>query len=128
MTEDEIIAVVQAHKDGKKIECKDKNKICNIFEVTDNPIWDFPNYDYRIAPTPVLRPWKPEEVPVGAQVRAKDASWTCLIIGKNCDDFCTPIFNDKNECHSFREALEDMEHSLDNGKTWLPCGVMEEQK
>jgi len=24
--------------------------------------------------------------------------------------------------------LDEREHSIDNGKTWLPCGVMEESK
>ena len=29
---------------------------------------------------------------------------------------------------SLQQLLESREYSLDGGKTWLPCGVMEESK
>ena len=49
MTHDEMIAVIQAHKEGKQIEAIVKKTGLVIHAV---PIWDFCNYDYRIKPEP----------------------------------------------------------------------------
>lgn len=49
MTPDEMIAVIQAHKEGKMIEAIVKRTGHVINAV---PIWDFCNYDYRIKPEP----------------------------------------------------------------------------
>ena len=57
MTDDEIIAVVQAHKEGKKIQNRyamqpgEANRY-NEWIAIDNPSWNFFNYDYRVAPEP----------------------------------------------------------------------------
>lgn len=57
MTDDEILTVVQAHKEGKKIECKGRHlshpMIPKWNEWTDsNPHWNFAEFDYRVAPEP----------------------------------------------------------------------------
>lgn len=81
---------------------------------------------YRIRPKPTLRPWKPEEVPVGALIRLRNRktihSW--LIVG----------FSSETNFLSFGQArdrsirdLAGYEHSLDGGATWKPCGVEESQ-
>ncbi len=56
MTDDEIIAVVQAHKEGKRIEVSGPNG--GNWSVTSKPQWDFQNLDYRVAP----EPRKPREI------------------------------------------------------------------
>lgn len=79
---------------------------------------------YRIRPQPKLRPWKPEEVPVGAQLRARLSRARSLIVGVDSRQlYCgtPPTF-----C-PLEMAFENFEHSLDGGKTWLPCGVEESQ-
>ena len=101
-----------------------------------------PYFSYRTSqkPTPKLRPWKPEEVPVGSLIRPT--------IDKRCKGMITDFFpnsdlvgitgantahpsyviNTKDEAGSgyTRELmLEFYEYSIDLGKTWLPCGVME---
>ena len=53
MTHDEMIAVIQAHKDGKQIEYLLK-PVDRWVEIHD-PQWDFLHYDYRIKPEP--REW-----------------------------------------------------------------------
>ena len=86
---------------------------------------------FRLAPEPTAkryRPWKPEEVPVGAQIR--HAHWDggmygrFTIIGVNARSIgwvCVSGFGNT----TLAEAAKDSgyTHSIDNGKTWLPCGV-----
>ena len=82
-------------------------------------------FRFRLAPeTPAkkLRPWTPEEVPVGVKIRERE-----------CDGWFTPtcagageieaIVDGAIETVKLTELADDYEHSLDNGKTWLPCGV-----
>lgn len=55
MTDDEIIEVVQAHKDGKLIECRLKDRDIDVgwYEVPKNySIWNFQQCHYRIKPEP----------------------------------------------------------------------------
>ena len=78
---------------------------------------------FRIRPQPKLRPWKPEEVPVGAIVRFVDGrSYRSLIISVGEYAFAHGI---DNVGVTFDVALSRLEHSLDSGKTWKPCGVEE---
>jgi hypothetical protein len=71
---------------------------------------------YHIKPTPVLRPWTADEIPLGAQMRSKlDPSHRWLAGNTGTDNVRMKL-------------LETIEHSTDGGKTWLPCGVMEEAK
>lgn len=88
-------------------------------------------YKFRLAPEPPAkkwRPWAPEEVPVGAQIRHKD--WDGGMYGR----FTITAVNSRKigwavvggfGSATFAEAAKDSgyTHSIDNGKTWLPCGV-----
>jgi len=47
MTHNEMIEVIQAHRDGKKIEFASKDSP-NQWEYVGNPIWDFHLGSYRI--------------------------------------------------------------------------------
>ena len=54
MTHDEMIAVIQAHKDGATIECTAINDASWV--AAPNPYWNFEHVSYRIAkPAPVKR-------------------------------------------------------------------------
>ena len=87
-------------------------------------------YKFRLAPEPPAkkwRPWTPEEVPVLAWLRNKQLSQhRSVIIGvTDCGLVLCP-FNggDQNDMGTEpKDLLECQEHSIDNGKTWLPCGV-----
>ena len=80
-------------------------------------------FRFRLAAEPPAnkyRPWTPEEVPVGAQVRyAKNQRSIRMLITSNMEPHLLG--------YGFKWNLEDlcksMEHSIDNGRTWLPCGV-----
>ena len=52
MTHDEMIAVIQAHKDGKTIQAR--NRDIGVWDDVD-PIWRFDSCDYRVKPEP--REW-----------------------------------------------------------------------
>lgn len=48
MNHQEMIAVIQAHADGKKIQSK--SKLRTDWVTISCPTWDFNEFDYRIAP------------------------------------------------------------------------------
>ena len=51
MTHDEMIAVIQAHKEGKLVQCR-TTFTDNIWEDTLAPVWNFELFDYRIKSQP----------------------------------------------------------------------------
>ena len=110
----EAIRVMQAFVDGYTIEAAEVHDI--KWGYTLSPVWNWNNFNYRIKPTPTLRPWTADEVPLGAWMRKKqDVSHRWVVIDTG------------NEL--WRQAwFEDSDHSADKGVTWLPCGVMEETK
>jgi hypothetical protein len=107
----EAIKVMQAFVDGKEVEVQ---LPAGNWE-TMAPNWNWRDTEYRIKPTATLRPWTADEVPLGAQMRRK-ADLHRFLIGSVAND------------GSRKEWLEHNEHSTDSGKTWHPCGVMEEGK
>ena len=52
MTHDEMIAVIQAHKEGKAIQFK-RHLRDKWEDVDSDPSWNFPEVDYRIKPSPM---------------------------------------------------------------------------
>lgn len=72
MTHDEIIAVVQAHKEGKVIQSKLRRKELEWYDTA--PSWDFHNFDYRVKPEP--REWWVN----------KYHNWTCCNMHPTLDE------------------------------------------
>lgn len=83
--------------------------------------------EYRIIPA--LRPWRVEEVPLCGLVRPKAAPLNrAVIIGlassreKGDPNFiicgCWGLLSPET-------MLKHHEHSVDGGKTWLPCGMLD---
>ena len=84
-----------------------------------------PASEYYIAPEPKLRPWKSEEVPLGAWVSYKKPTtrtgkWLISGVGDSGEIGVSGWFSYTNEY-----LLDQYEHSTDGGKTWHPCGVLE---
>lgn len=121
-TTQEKIAVMQAFADGKKVECKPH--YARSWHVNVEYNWDWEGCDYRIAPEPKLRPWKPEEVPVGALVKTKDTGSRWVLAGINYGGLVL-ITGDKNNFRDTKYLFDHYTHSTDHGKTWQPCGAME---
>jgi hypothetical protein len=107
----ECIKVMQAFVDGKEVEVQ---LPAGNWE-TMAPNWNWRDTVYRIKPTPVLRPWTADEVPLGAWMRSRG------LIGRQ-------IITHTAEEEDRAWWLKASEHSTDGGKTWLPCGVVEEAK
>jgi hypothetical protein len=108
----ECIRVMQAFVDGKEVISMRASTA-----TADDPYWNWGNDTkmYRIKPTPTFRPWTADEVPLGSIMRTKGLEGRCIIIDTETSD-------DRSYWLNARE------HSTDGGKTWHPCGVMEEGK
>lgn len=109
----EAIRIMQAYVDGKEVECKYTYGWVRI----DQPTWDWFKFQYRIKPTKTLRPWTADEVPLGAWLREKQGNDRGMFLMTHTRDQ-----------HYRMQLMSEYEHSLDGGKTWLPCGVEEESK
>ena len=128
----EAAAVMLAWAEGKQVEYSLRGH--DTWEPNEAPCWSWAGCDYRIKPSlrpwtadevlptiiPLagswLRPWTADEVPLGAWIRFKKAPYDRHLLGWV-------------SVQADRELwLQEREHSTDGGKTWLPCGVMEESK
>ena len=113
------ILIMESYLDGYEIQhrikkCDSRSVLKPDWCDTDAPWWDFDGYDYRIKQA--LRPWTADEVPLGAWMRFKRNPQDRVLLGWV-------------SVQADRELwLEEREHSTDGGKTWLPCGVVEEAK
>jgi hypothetical protein len=110
----EAIKVMQAWVDGKGIEVTLRDD--TDWATTVRPAWNWYESTYRIKPASTLRPWTADEVPLGAIIRFKEAPYDRHLLG------WVSVQADRDLW------LEEREYSTDGGKTWLPCGVMEEAK
>ena len=81
-------------------------------------------YRFRLAPqrpSKKWRPWTAEDVPFGALLRTKGGHVIHMIVA-----FSTAlkeVYAGQGWKGDVEYCLEHVEHSTDNGKTWLPCGV-----
>jgi hypothetical protein len=107
----EAIRVMQAFVDGKEVQSMYDGKWASVTV----PRWSWDDTQYRIKPTPTFRPWTADEVPLGSIMKTKGLEGRCIIIDTETSD-------DRSYWLNARE------HSTDGGKTWKPCGVMEEGK
>ena len=113
--------IIKAFGEGKTIQYAENGNWDNL---GDGLYFDDASSNYRIKPEPHLRPWKPEEVPVGSVVRNKATYNTYLIVGRWVEGKdCVMLAGDA--FYNCEIMLSKYEHSLDHGKTWLPCGVEE---
>lgn len=122
--------VIEAFKNGKEIQYHNKIEVNGTWNTCNNPNWS-EALDYRIKPSLSYRPWKPEEVPVGALIRNKNNKnfYKSLIIGVSFDGITSLDNNSVQQLdiEDFYNTLEYKEHSTDNGKTWLSCGIVVEE-
>ena len=108
----EAIRIMQAFVDGKEVESLYGGK----WALACIPRWDWDDTDYRIKPTAKLLPWTADEVPLGAWIRYKRALHDRSILAWTSNQADRDMW------------LDEREHSIDGGKNWLPCGVVEEAK
>lgn len=70
---------------------------------------------------PKLRPFRLDEVPLGTWLTMEGKPGRYLITGAREVDLVAAFLG----FIGYEHALNNCKHSLDNGKTWLPCGVKE---
>jgi len=114
----QLLPIIQAFAEGKTIEYR-KDPSDDWGSLTSYNFND-PLGCYRIKPEPKLRPWTKQEVPLGCWVRYRGGDATEILARVNCKG--CGIFG---ASMAFSFMLEYYEHSTDQGKTWLPCGVVE---
>lgn len=111
----EAIRIMQAFVDGKEVDVR-RLLDGSVWMPAGAPCWDWLNGNYRIKPTATLRPWTADEVPLGAWMRFKRNPQDRVLLG------WVSVQADRDLW------LDEREYSTDGGKTWLPCGVVEESK
>lgn len=124
--------ILKGYASGKTVQWQKLGGDWEDFDPKKHHLWTLDNW--RIKPEPKLRPWKPEEVPVGALCKRKldQSGEISVIIGVTQQKV---IFHGRPPAGS--EYISDLLtyhgghngdmvlHSRDNGKTWHPCGVEE---
>ena len=123
----ELLPVIQAYAEGKTIQASITNGCWDDIEQAN---WGSSINDhvrYRIKPEPKLRPWKPEEVPVGAIIRQKVNPENRVLITAVVNGRIRAGLVGIEICDWGNDwSLANCEHSTDGGKTWKICGVEEE--
>ena len=107
--------IMTAWAHGNKVEVKGLLPD-SVWIPASEPCWNWQDTVYRIKPTATLRPWSPDEVPLGAWMRNKSVQ---------CDRWI--IVHLQYSSRNREEWLDKYEHSTDGGVTWKPCGVVEDK-
>lgn len=123
-TLDEMIAVMQAARDGKLIERRswNANSLTGWYPAAE-PTWDWGLWDYRVKPEPRKVPLGPEDVPPGSLIRWSDShemSW-CSVL--RVDVPGKRIYIGGRSEYDTPESLfvDAASISRDGGQTWQPC-------
>ncbi len=127
----DFLPIIEAWSEGKTIQFSLSPHTTDWGDLSgeSDVYFTHPVKQYRVKPEPKLRPWRVEEVPVGAVIRKAgcldtSAMITGILNGK-------PLFGLTSLSEMvtyFADHARDpllYEYSLDFGKTWSPCGVEE---
>lgn len=91
--------------------------------IDGEPCWDWSRFTYRRKPEPKLREFTDKTVPRDAWFRFNGGGLERRAVTIRPDGVilgcCTSVT-------TFAALLKEWSHSLDNGKTWHPCGVLEQ--
>ena len=114
MTYDEMIAVITAYKDGKKIQFKHKRHI--DWKYIADPNFNFNDFEYRVMPEPTYRPYANAKEFVADSKKhggwVQDLKWGGYM-----------FLNGADESTNFKVYLEEYAWEDDGS----PCGVKEEE-
>src|SRR6185312_5675859 len=90
-----ILPMLTAFAEGKQIQWRGRESErwydCQYGTNFSFNIGD--GHEYRIKPEPTLRPWKPEEVPVGVIVKKEGLQTACEVIIYKDDFGRVPLCN-----------------------------------
>lgn len=117
----ELLPIIKAFSEGREVQFIGYDgKWCSGIDLSFEK-----NTEYRIKPESSYRPWKPEEVPVGAILKSQNKQ-EFIIMGRNGGDVGVVLISEINKVTGRWQSFSTLHctYSTDNGKTWLPCGVL----
>ena len=121
----------EAVQSGRELEYRTKGHSDDSWETVhhmlDNEGTVVLQYEYRLKTEPKLRPWTPNEVPVGALIRCKGTVGSILILAATENHtIIVPSLSTGGHVNAEwpNSSVLNNEYSTDQGKTWQPCGVL----
>lgn len=110
---DEMIAVMQAYKDGKTIE--ELYYMDTEWKVVEKPLWNFNNYDYRVKS-------EPKYVPYDSVDEVEKDKW----IKSKATGFLYRIYSIKEDMIYFELGSDDTKELFDlfTYEDGTPCGKL----
>ena len=129
MNQQNALDYIQHIKDfaaGKQMQIRDSESTWDDISKKEDIYFDLPPENYRVKPEPKLRPWTMLEFPMFAIFKSRDDVFGIPVIA---DETTAYFMNRRGAMISYSyNKLADNKlnlHSLDGGKTWKPCGVVE---
>lgn len=122
MTTQEMIAVITAFEQGKKIECIDKYLEEDVWEKVNNPSWNFNQYNFRIVEEPEYVPYDgtQEGTLVGRVVISNATGLILMLVGEDKNSTVTNVLIAKKGNWISYEDLFKHYKFLDG----QPCGKL----
>lgn len=117
MTDKEIIAVVQAHIEGKQIQFWGENSQKWLDCANNEPEWDFCSFDFRVKPKPKARPYKDRDECWADMQKHKPFGWVKHKFYGNYVSLVVIANDDSFECYNNTYTYVD----------GSPFGVVEEE-
>lgn len=117
-----LAPIITAYAEGKSVELLDPHT--NKWVDCINPDFYFVN-TYRIKPQKTYRHWVLEEAPFPCVLREKGDTLKFIPISVGTVGYYIHNGLLNLGVITFKEALKKFEYSIDNSKTWLPCGISE---
>lgn len=118
MTTEEMIFVMNAYSNGKKIEFRRMNE--NNWNKTDLPVWDWAHFDYRVRPEPKYAPYDSvEEIDKDKWIVTKDGMAAYRIGAMDTGDDTVYLVS-----YDWIDLKELFEHYVYEDGT--PCGKLVE--
>jgi hypothetical protein len=124
-------AVRQAWEDGKEIEFNNKHDESGwLLYKGEAPDWYNKAIEWRVKAEPKLRPWRTEEVPVGALYRNKNSKNRSLIVaGIDHHRFPIRVIGQLKDTEIAGDRLDtafanrEWKWPHEPETAWRPCGV-----
>lgn len=120
------ISVMQAYRDGAEIECIDKHVSDDIWEICDNPGWNWTKCDYRVKPSPKYRPYN--NTTEFLIMQKEHGPYLCINKEKHTFIIPTSVVIGGVEFTQLGESITYGWELLFKNFTWqdgTPCGVKE---
>lgn len=123
------LPLVKALAEGKTIQLRPPSPLSTSdwADLADTT-WSQPVEQYRIKPPePKLRAWTISTCPIGAIIRSsvlKDVH--CLIVTASHKGIT--VVDNEAKFFPYASLIRSGEYSIDGGKTWSKCGIMEDSQ